>query len=232
MLTPLHSIQESQYTLLGQVHLLGGLRVGTWMAHLSRPPEEAMHKVTQPLLHATVVRNMIQHIQGQAGLRATLGRSGRPPMPLLCMGEQVMKGMCPEEGQEGVPPLSSGPPHPESSPIVLHLMAQAILEVNLVSGRAAIHQRPEAGQATAVVLLRICILPNSRWAVAGCMHPKVAMVDEPLKAVSWLPHNCSREACVGCMQPVHIAFIEGSFKPACAFWQNLLTQHWCTLPGQ
>ena len=126
MLTPLHSIQESQYTLLGQVHFLGGLRVGTWMAHLSRPPEEAMHKTPQPLLHATVVRNMIQHIQGQAGLRATLGRSGHPPMPLLCMGEQVMKGMCPEEGQEGVPPLSSGPPHPESSPIVLHHMAQVM----------------------------------------------------------------------------------------------------------
>lgn len=38
-----------------------------------------------------------------------------------------MKGMCPEEGQGGVRPLSSGPPHPESSPIVLHLMAQVVL---------------------------------------------------------------------------------------------------------
>jgi len=38
-----------------------------------------------------------------------------------------MKGMRPEEGQEGVPPLSSGPLHPESSPIVLHLMDQVLL---------------------------------------------------------------------------------------------------------
>jgi len=57
------------------------------MAHPSRPPEEAMHKMPPPLLHVTVVKNMIRLIQGQAGLRATLGRSGRPPMPLLCMGE-------------------------------------------------------------------------------------------------------------------------------------------------
>lgn len=95
-----------------------------------------------------------------------------------------MKGMCLEEGQGGVPPPSSGPPHPESSPIVLHLMAQAILQVSPVSDRVAIHQRLEAGQATAVVLLRKCTLPSSRWAVAGCMHPKVAMADELLKAVS------------------------------------------------
>lgn len=87
MLNPLHSTQETQYTLMGQVRLLGGLRVGTWMAHPSRPPEEDMHKMPQPLLYVTVVRNMIQHIQGQAGLRATLGRSGRPPMPLLCIRE-------------------------------------------------------------------------------------------------------------------------------------------------
>ena len=86
-LNPLHSMQESQYILLGRVHLLGGLRVGILMAHPPRPPEEAMHKVPQPLLRVTVVRNMIQHIQGQAGLRATPGRSGRPPMPLSCMGE-------------------------------------------------------------------------------------------------------------------------------------------------
>jgi len=92
-----------------------------------------------------------------------------------------MKGMCLEEGQGGVPPLSSGPPHPESSPIVLHLMAQAVLEVSPVSGRVAIHQRPEAGQATAVVLLRTCTPPSSRWAVAGCMHPKVGMVDSKKK---------------------------------------------------
>ena len=87
MLNPLHSMQESQYTLLGQVHLLGGLRVGIWMAHPSRPPGEDMHKMPQPLLLVTVVRNMIQHIQGQAGLRATLGRPGRPRMPPSRMGE-------------------------------------------------------------------------------------------------------------------------------------------------
>lgn len=62
MLNPLHSMQENQYTLLGQVHLLGDPRVGILMAHPSRPPEEDMHKMPQPLLHATVVRNMIQHI--------------------------------------------------------------------------------------------------------------------------------------------------------------------------
>ena len=33
------------------------------------------------------------------------------------------------------------------------------------------------------LLCRTCI-PSSRWAVAGCMHPQVAMADELLKAVS------------------------------------------------
>ena len=34
------------------------------------------------------------------------------------------------------------------------------------------------------LLCRTCTPPSSRWAVAGCMHPKVAMVDELFKAVS------------------------------------------------
>ena len=58
------------------------------------------------------------------------------------------------------------------------------------------------------------------------------MADEVLKAVSWLACSCSKEACVACMQLVHIAFIEGSVEPACAFWQYLLKDHWCTVLGQ
>ncbi len=31
------------------------------------------------------------------------------------------------------------------------------------------------------LLCRTCTPPSSRWAVAGCMHPKVAMVDSKKK---------------------------------------------------
>lgn len=60
-----------------------------------------------------------------------------------------MKGMCLEEGQGGVPPLSSGPPHPESSPIVLHLMAQVLLCFVFCVGISAI----------TMILSESCCLP-------------------------------------------------------------------------